>query len=74
MVNAEAAEKSVREAIRLDASQRLPQALHLLGVMLAERQDYAGAAGCFRGYLRYATDAALAAGMRKQLAAIEDRE
>jgi VWFA-related protein len=48
----ETAEKSAREAERLDARQRFPESWRLLGLILAKRGDFAGAAEQFREYLR----------------------
>jgi VWFA-related protein len=50
--NPEAAEKSAREAERLDLRQRFPESWRLLGLILAKRGDFAGAAEQFRVYLR----------------------
>lgn len=50
--NPEAAEKSAREAERLDVRQRFPESWRLLGLILARRGDFAGAAEQFREYLR----------------------
>jgi len=68
-----AAEKSAREAVRLDSTHRFPQSHHLLGVILAERHDLTGAAEQFRAYLEHAPDPNLAAAVRQQLAEIEKR-
>ena len=38
--NMEAAEKSAREAERLDTRKQFPSAMRLLGVILANNQDY----------------------------------
>ena len=50
--NFQSAEKSAREAERLDAGQRFPDTWRLLGLILAQRGDFAGAAEQFREYLR----------------------
>ncbi|MGA3099065.1 MAG: tetratricopeptide repeat protein [Bryobacteraceae bacterium] len=50
----EAAERSIREAIRLDPGHQYPESLRLLGEMLFQRGDYAGAAEQFRACLRFA--------------------
>ena len=42
--NMEAAEKSAREAERLDTRHQYPKTSHLLGIILAQRQDFTGAA------------------------------
>jgi VWFA-related protein len=50
--NLESAEKSAREAERLDARQRFPETWRLLGLILAQRGDFSGEADQFREYLR----------------------
>jgi tetratricopeptide (TPR) repeat protein len=67
----EAAEKSAREAGRLDTRHEVPDSEHLLGVILAQRQDYAAAAEHLRAYLQYRPDARDAETVRGQLAQIE---
>lgn len=69
--NLDVAEKSAREALRLDAQGRVPKAEHLLGVILANRQDYAGAVEHIKIYLERAPDASDADAVRKQLVEIE---
>jgi tetratricopeptide (TPR) repeat protein len=69
--NMDAAEKSAREAERLDSEHHYPQVSHLLGVILAQRQDYPGAAGEMRNYLKFAPGAADAATVRGQLDQLE---
>ena len=69
--NMDAAEKSAREAQKLDTEHHYPQVSHLLGVILAQRQDYTGAAGAMRNYLKFAPDAADAATVRGQLDQLE---
>jgi hypothetical protein len=65
--NMDAAEKSAREAEKLDTGHHYPQVSHLLGVILTQRQDYTGAAGAMRNYLKFAPDAADAATVQRQL-------
>jgi lipoprotein NlpI len=65
--NMDAAEKSAREAEKLDAQHHYPQVSHLLGVILAQRQDYTAAADEMRTYLKFAPDAEDAATVRGQL-------
>jgi tetratricopeptide (TPR) repeat protein len=67
----DAAEKSAREAERLDTGHLYPQVSHLLGVILAQRQDYIGAAGEMRNYLKFAPGAEDAATVRGQLDQLE---
>ena len=65
------AEKSAREGISLDAAHRVPKMSHLLGVILAQRQDYSGAAEQMRNYLRFAPNATDVEMVKKQLADVE---
>jgi tetratricopeptide (TPR) repeat protein len=51
------AEKSVREALKLDPQHRNPRAVYLLGLILAAQKDYGGAAEQLRAYLKLAPDA-----------------
>jgi tetratricopeptide (TPR) repeat protein len=69
--NLDAAEKSAREAKKLDTEHRIPKVEHLLGVILAQRRDYTGAAEQMRTYLKMAPRAQDADAVRKQLADIE---
>jgi tetratricopeptide (TPR) repeat protein len=69
--NMDAAEKSARAAEKLDTEHHYPQVSHLLGVILAQRQDYAGAADEMRNYLKFAPGAADAATVRGQLDQLE---
>jgi tetratricopeptide (TPR) repeat protein len=69
--NKDAAEQSAREAEKLDTEHHYPQASHLLGVILAQRQDYSGAASEMRTYLKFAPGAADAATVRGQLEQLE---
>jgi len=67
----EVAEKSARRAEKLDTRHRFPEVSHLLGVILAGRRDYAGAAAEMRDYLRLAPDAKDAPAVRSQLEALD---
>jgi tetratricopeptide (TPR) repeat protein len=67
----DAAERSAREAVKLDTSHRMPKAEHILAVILAEKQDYSGAAESLRNYLKFAPAANDAPKVREQLAEIE---
>jgi Flp pilus assembly protein TadD len=64
----DAAEKSAREGLRLDSNHRIPRFEHLLGMILASKRDYAGAALIIRSYLQREPDARNADEVRKQLA------
>jgi tetratricopeptide (TPR) repeat protein len=65
------AEKSAREAVRVDTGHTIPKANHVLGVILANKQDYAGAAESMRAYLALSPDGKDSEFVRKQLADIE---
>jgi len=67
----DAAEKSTKEAVRLDTQHRFPATAHLMGLILARRHDYAGAAEQFRNYLQLSPDAEDAATVRQQLESAE---
>jgi Tfp pilus assembly protein PilF len=51
--NWEAAEKSALEAERLDTRRAFPQTFQLLGILLANRQDYKAAADRLRSYMKF---------------------
>ena len=69
--NLEAAEKSARETIKLDTRHEYPKAGHLLGILLADRRDYSGAAEQMRSYLKFAPRAQDAEVVRNQLIELE---
>jgi tetratricopeptide (TPR) repeat protein len=69
--NYEAAEKSAREAVRIDEQHRYPKAHHLLGALLGLKRDYAGAAEQLKMYLQLAPGATDAAAVKQQLAEVE---
>src|SRR5262245_4906854 len=51
------AEDHAREAAKRDTQHRLPKINHLLGVILAGKQDYSGAAENIRLYLKFSPNA-----------------
>jgi regulator of sirC expression with transglutaminase-like and TPR domain len=63
----EAAEKSVREAERLDTQRHYPQITHLYGLILVQKHDYEGAAAHLRDYLRLYPGASDAAAAKTEL-------
>lgn len=65
------AEQSALRAQKLDTRHQFPQVSHLLGVILADRHDYAGAAAQMRDYLKFAPQARDAAAVRTQLESLE---
>jgi tetratricopeptide (TPR) repeat protein len=67
----DAAERSAREAVKLDAEHRNPRASQLLGMILADRGDYPGALEQMRGYLSFAPNAPDVDTVRKQVAELE---
>jgi tetratricopeptide (TPR) repeat protein len=69
--NMEQAEKSAREAVRLDTRKQFTTSLRLLGVILAQKQDYSGAAEQFKAYLVAVPGASDAATVRGQLTQLE---
>ncbi len=69
--NYDEAEKSVREAQKLDARNRMPKSNQLLGVILAEKQDYAGAAEQIKKYLTFLQPGKEADMAQKQLIELE---
>ena len=67
----DAAEKSAREAIRRDDTQRNPRTRYVLGLVLAEKREYGAAADLLNAYLRAAPNAPDSEAVRKQLLSIE---
>lgn len=67
----DAAETSAREAQKLDPAHRMPNVEHILGVILYEKKDYAGAAAQMRSYLELAPNAADAGQVKQQLSELE---
>ncbi|HET8547896.1 MAG TPA: tetratricopeptide repeat protein [Bryobacteraceae bacterium] len=67
----EIAEEHAREAAKMDEKHRIPRINQLLGIILAQKRDYKGAAENMRIYLKANPDAADAAMVRNQLAEVE---
>jgi tetratricopeptide (TPR) repeat protein len=67
----EAAEQSAVQAEKLDTRHVMPQVNQLLGMLMAIRKDFTGAAAQFRNYLKLAPDGAEAATVRAQLVEVE---
>lgn len=65
------AEKSARQADKIDVTHRMPKIQQLLGMLMLEKQDYPGAAEYLRAYLRLAPNATDASEARTQLAQLE---
>lgn len=69
--NLDAAEKSAREAVERDKSHRNARAPYVLGLILAQKHDYAGAVPLLRAFLEQNPDVQDAPNVRQQLASIE---
>jgi Tfp pilus assembly protein PilF len=69
--NVDAAEKSARAAVQFDPTHRFPRAEYVLGIVLANRQEYAAATQLMRAYLERQPDAPDAELVRKQITDIE---
>ncbi|WP_321473553.1 tetratricopeptide repeat protein [uncultured Paludibaculum sp.] len=65
------AEKSAREAVKLDTEHHNPRSAQLLGAILADKGDYPGALEQMRGYLSFAPNAPDVESVRKQVAELE---
>lgn len=69
--NLSAAEKSAREAIKLNAHRRFPQVEHVLGIALAQQNQLEEATEHLKRYLELAPKAQNAELVRQQLSQIE---
>jgi len=65
------AERSAREAVKLDTQKQNPRANYILGIILAQKQNLPAAAECLRAYLKDRPDSKEADAVRKQLGDIE---
>lgn len=65
------AERSTREALKLDANHSNPRISRLLGIILIDKGDYPGALDQMRGYLSFAPQATDIDQVRKQIAELE---
>jgi hypothetical protein len=70
-VNNDAAERSAREAEKLDSQGRLPIIRRLLGAILAGRRAFPEAVEQLREYLKFAPQAPDAGAVRAELARLE---
>jgi len=68
--NFDAAEKSARQGLRVDDSHQIPKMEYLLGMVLMQKGDYAGATDHMTQYLHLATQPADVAEANKELAEI----
>jgi len=67
----DAAEKACRETVKLDLRHANPKAQYLLGVILINKKDYAGAAEQYRAYVRLAPNAPEIDSVKDQLGQLE---
>ena len=67
----DAAEKSAREAIKMDPRHRNPRAEYILGLILAEKHEYTGAADQLKTYLKFAPNAPDLDTVKDQLGQLE---
>jgi Tfp pilus assembly protein PilF len=67
----DAAEKDAREAVKLDPRHANPRSSYLLGLVLAEKKDYAGAAAELTAYMKLAPNAPDLAQAKDQLGQLE---
>ena len=67
----DAAEKAAREAVRLDPRHANPRSVYLLGLVFAEKQDYAAAAEQLVSYLKMSPNAPDLSLVRGQLEQFE---
>ncbi len=73
MKQTDKAEASARRALQLDPQNRFPLIRHLLGTILAQRGDAAGAIEHFRKYLELAPDSSDADGVRAKLKELQNK-
>ncbi|MEO8371346.1 MAG: tetratricopeptide repeat protein [Candidatus Solibacter sp.] len=69
--NFDEAEKSAVIADRLDTRHAIPKVSHILGMLMAMKKDYVGAAAQFKVYIKYAPTAEDLPKVRAQLAEVE---
>jgi tetratricopeptide (TPR) repeat protein len=65
------AEKSAREARKLDGKNRIPKIDHVLGIVLAQKRDLPGAKDSLSAYLKASPNAGDADQVKKQLEQID---
>lgn len=68
------AERSARQSVALDKQNENPQGRYVLGIILAQKKDYAGAAQNFRDYLKAAPEAKDVDMVRKQLVQMDEMQ
>ncbi|MDP9170911.1 MAG: tetratricopeptide repeat protein, partial [Acidobacteriota bacterium] len=67
----DAAEKSAREAVKLDPKHANPRTEYLLGLVLIEKHDYPAAATELRAYLQQSPNGADVASVKNRLGELE---
>lgn len=67
------AEKSARETIKMDRDKRYPKVHHILGIALANKNDFKAAAGSLKAYLDMNPNGRDSDFVKKQLADFEQR-
>ena len=67
----DAAERSTREALKLDVNHANPRISRLLGIILADKGDYPGALTQMKGYLSFAPNAPDTDAVRQQITELE---
>lgn len=69
--NLDAAEEQAREGLKMDPQNRNPRMNQVLGVVLAQKQDFKGAAESMKSYLKLAPNAPDVDHVKRQLVEIE---
>ena len=69
--NLDAAEEQAREGLKMDTQNRNPRMNQVLGVVLAQKQDFKGAAESMKSYLKLAPNAPDVDHVKRQLEEIE---
>jgi tetratricopeptide (TPR) repeat protein len=67
----DAAERSAREAVKIDTRHENPRTNYILGIILAQKGDFPAAADCLRAYLKDAPEGKESDKVRQQLAELE---
>jgi tetratricopeptide (TPR) repeat protein len=65
------AEKSAREAIKLDKNHQIPRAEYVLGTILADKRDYNDALPLMKSYIERAPNAPDSETVKKQISQVE---
>jgi tetratricopeptide (TPR) repeat protein len=69
----DAAEKSAREAIKVDTGHQVPRAEYVLGLILLDKHDYDGALTLLRNYIQRAPNAPDSERIKTQITQIESQ-